>query len=79
MQTMMTTKGQVTIPKRVRDELGLKPGRPVDFEINSAGEVVIRKPGGKKQIRDRFDAAVGAATVKWQSTADVMALLRPED
>ena len=79
MQTMMTTKGQVTIPKRVRDELGLKPGRPVDFDINAAGEVVIRKPGAKKRIRDRFDAAVGAATVKWQSTADVMALLRPED
>ncbi len=79
MQTMMTTKGQVTIPKRVRDELGLKPGRPVDFDINDAGEVVIRKPGAKKRIRDRFDAAVGSATVKWQSSADVMALLRPED
>jgi antitoxin PrlF len=79
MQTMMTTKGQVTIPKRIRERLGLKPGAPVEFEANAVGDVVIRKPGAKKHIRDRFDAAVGAATVKWHSTAEVMALLRPED
>jgi len=80
MQTMMTTKGQVTIPKRIRERLGLKPGAPVEFEASATGEVVIRKPGSKKRmVRDRFDAAVGAATVKWQSTAEVMALLRPDD
>lgn len=79
MQTMMTTKGQVTIPKQVRERLGLKPGAPVEFEANSLGDVVIRKPGKKKGVRDRFDAAVGSATVKWQSTADVMSLLRSDD
>jgi AbrB family looped-hinge helix DNA binding protein len=79
MQTMMTTKGQVTIPKRVRDELGLKPGRPVEFEVNDAGEVVIRRSKAKQRRPDRFDKAVGAATVKWKSTAEIMSILRPDD
>ncbi|MDR2012310.1 MAG: AbrB/MazE/SpoVT family DNA-binding domain-containing protein [Rhodanobacter sp.] len=80
MQTMMTSKGQVTIPKRVRDELGLMPGNAVEFEANAAGEVVIRKPAiGKRVARDRFDQALGSATVKWGSTEKLMALLRPDD
>jgi antitoxin PrlF len=79
MQTMMTTKGQVTIPKRVRDELGLKPGRAVEFDVNAAGEVVIRKSKAKRGRPDRFDKAVGAATIKWKSTAEAMAVLRPDD
>ena len=33
MATTITTKGQVTIPKRVRDALGLKPGDDVDFVV----------------------------------------------
>lgn len=39
----LTIKGQVTIPKDVRDALGLKPGEPVEFDWNAAGEAVIRK------------------------------------
>ena len=43
-QTNLTVKGQVTIPKDVRDALGLKPGEPVEFDWNDAGEAVIRRP-----------------------------------
>lgn len=45
-QSNLTVKGQVTIPKDVRDALGLKPGEPVEFDWNAAGEAVIRKPAG---------------------------------
>lgn len=38
----MTSKGQVTIPKEVRDELGLEPGMKVDFVRVNAHEFRLR-------------------------------------
>lgn len=51
----LTSKGQVTIPKAIRDKFGLKTGDRVDFKIEN-GKVIltfhkgtilnaIRKPG----------------------------------
>ena len=42
--TNMTSKGQVLIPKDVREAIGLIPGQPVEVGINDRGEAVIR-PG----------------------------------
>ncbi|MES2683878.1 MAG: AbrB/MazE/SpoVT family DNA-binding domain-containing protein [Pseudomonadota bacterium] len=79
MATTMTSKGQVTIPKRMRDALCLSPGDGVDFNVNPAGQVVVHKVGAKAaRKRDRFDAARGKAQVKWR-TDDLMALLRGND
>jgi AbrB family looped-hinge helix DNA binding protein len=78
MSTTLTVKGQVTIPKQIRDTLGLKPGMPVDFAVNSQGEVVIhRAEDSAKRKPDRFEGARGKADVKWR-TQDLMALLRDE-
>ncbi|MDO5531809.1 AbrB/MazE/SpoVT family DNA-binding domain-containing protein [Sutterella sp.] len=42
----LTIKGQVTIPKEIRDYLGLAEGNSsVDFAISDDGTVVIRKAG----------------------------------
>lgn len=38
----VTSKGQVTIPKKVRDRLGVHPGEDVGFE-EKEGVVVITK------------------------------------
>jgi len=38
----VSEKGQVTIPKRLRDRLGLRPGTVLDFE-ESGGRLVARK------------------------------------
>ena len=49
------------------------------FDVNEAGEVVLRKADGTSQASapkaDRFEAARGKADIKWR-TEDLMALLR---
>ncbi len=37
MATAVTTKGQVTIPKRVRRALGITPGSRVEFDLDGGG------------------------------------------
>jgi antitoxin PrlF len=76
MATTVTSKGQVTIPKKVRDALKLSPGSAVEFTVNQDGEVIIRRSDGKPmQKRDRFDAMRGKAQIRWK-TDELMALLR---
>ena len=78
MPTPMTRKGQVTIPKQVRNALGMTPGSLEDFAFNIEGDVVIGKVGATPGVScDRFDTARGKADVKWR-TDDLMALLRGE-
>jgi AbrB family looped-hinge helix DNA binding protein len=78
MATTMTIKGQVTIPKKVRDALRLEPGDSVDFDVNREGQVVVLKAGARPAAkRDRFEAARGKAQVQWR-TDELMSLLRGE-
>jgi len=42
MKTTVSEKGQITIPKRLRDRLGLRPGTVLDFE-EAGGRLVGRK------------------------------------
>jgi AbrB family looped-hinge helix DNA binding protein len=78
MSTRVTRKGQVTIPKPVRDRLALKPGSAVDFELAPDGRVVLvkagRKPSGE---RSGFARIRGSATVE-MTTDEIMALTRGE-
>ena len=79
MATTMTVKGQVTIPKKVRDALRLTPGDGVEFDVNREGQVVVHKAKGRPASkRDRFESARGKAQVKWR-TDQLMALLRSAD
>jgi AbrB family looped-hinge helix DNA binding protein len=41
MESTITAKGQTTIPKAIRDHLGLKPGSRVKFFIHPNGRVVL--------------------------------------
>jgi AbrB family looped-hinge helix DNA binding protein len=38
----VTSKGQITLPKRVREALGIGPGSQVEFEV-TGGVAVMRK------------------------------------
>ena len=73
----ITVKGQVTVPKQIRDALGLTPGSHVEFGVDEQGRVILQRadaPRRRKQ-RDRFEAARGKADIAWR-TDELMALLR---
>jgi len=42
MQSTLTSKGQITLPKALRDELHLKAGDKIDFGRNEDGNYVLR-------------------------------------
>lgn len=54
MKTTVSEKGQITIPKRLRDRLGLRPGTILDFE-ETEGRLVGRRLGPV----DDLDTLVG--------------------
>jgi AbrB family looped-hinge helix DNA binding protein len=41
MESAITSKGQVTIPKAIREHLQLKPGDRVEFFVHPDGSVVL--------------------------------------
>ncbi len=71
----ITTKGQVTIPREVRDKMGLLPHSEVEFVVEG-NVVVLRKVentnGRGKTVVERMR---GRATVR-MSTDESMALTR---
>ncbi len=40
--TTLTSKGQTTIPKEIRDSLGMKPGDRMTFTLMPDGTVIMR-------------------------------------
>lgn len=75
MSTAMTRKGQVTIPKAIRDLLDLHPGNLVDFERDHDGRIILRKVGDEPKSRfARFRGHAG----KGMTTDELMALTRGE-
>ncbi|WP_082767128.1 AbrB/MazE/SpoVT family DNA-binding domain-containing protein [Bosea sp. PAMC 26642] len=76
MATTVTSKGQVTIPKTVRDLLGIQPGNAVDFRMEADGQVVLTKVTGAAAV-DPIDKWRGSAA-PGPSTDDIMAMSRGE-
>ncbi len=76
MATTVTTKGQVTIPKPIRDRLGIEPGNSVDFELAPDGRIFIVKVNGERRV-SRFESLRGCAGAGL-STDEIMALTRGE-
>ena len=76
MTATVTSKGQVTIPKQVRELLGIGPGSVIDFERGDDGRVVLVKVG-RKTRPSRFARLRGHAG-KGLSTDQIMAMTRGE-
>ena len=77
MATRVTRKGQVTIPKRVRDYLGLEPGSMVEFDVAQDGRIVLVNQDATPKP-SRFEKVRGTATTTL-TTDEIMALMRGDD
>jgi AbrB family looped-hinge helix DNA binding protein len=53
MTQRVGAKGQVVIPKELREQAGMGPGADVDFEAVSDG-IVIRRADRSSSLRGRF-------------------------
>jgi antitoxin PrlF len=74
----ITAKGGVTLPKSVRDAVGLKPGDVVDVQATSSGGVYIEKPGAAKRYRERVRALVERRPIRDIATEEFMEFSRGE-
>lgn len=50
MRVIVSGKGQVTIPKPLRDRFGLRPGHVLDLDEEEEGRLVARKMGKRDAV-----------------------------
>lgn len=81
----MTSKGQVLIPKDLRDRHGLKPGEPVRVGENDRGETVVLPAHTQREetreqriarIRGALESARGTIDLGGMTTDEYMRELR---
>ncbi len=77
MTVKVTSKGQITLPKTIRNKLEIEPGDVVEFELAPGSRVVLFKADPAARP-NQLDAIVGSAG-EGPSTDELMALLRGDD
>ena len=84
----LTSKGQVTIPKRIRDALGIEPGSRVEFGMEDPGRAFVRPADegpakGKKEKKSDFHKRLEKARAHFDigglTTDEYMRLMRGDD
>lgn len=71
----VTSKGQVTIPQEVREELGICPGAEVEFVVENGTARIIPQKAPSAHARRIVDRLRGTGTVR-MTTDEIMALTR---
>jgi len=78
MTTTVTVKGQVTLPKKVRDAAGIKPGDRVEVRATGSGAVIIEKPGASGEYKARLNALAKRRLIRGVTTDEYMRMVRPD-
>jgi AbrB family looped-hinge helix DNA binding protein len=71
----ITSKGQVTIPQRIRQRLGLHPNTEVQFEIEGNAARIKKVPGSAGRGEGLVGHLKRRGTVR-MSTDEILALTR---
>ena len=80
ISSKITKRGQTTIPRRIRESLGVKPGESLVYEVDGERVVLHAHPGvlgsfgvlkrkGKRQAVD-FEQARSEARKEWAAHAE---------
>jgi len=72
MSYTISNKGQVTLPVKVRMQIGVKPGDEIEYVIEK-GQVILRPVRGKENPFARW---VGAASGSFKNRAEIHAWIR---
>jgi AbrB family looped-hinge helix DNA binding protein len=62
MKGIISSKGQITVPKRVRDRYAMGPGTEVEFELREDGALLRKRRGQSHPIWD----AIGSLKNSWR-------------
>lgn len=73
----VTTKGQVTIPKEIRDALGIEPGDEISFTETESGYKLRKEAPTTADGEDPFETYRGSAESE-ATMAERMSRLRGE-
>ena len=78
MKAIISPRGQVTLPKSVREAVGLKPGDEVEVRATASGGVYIEKPGRRDAYKARLYALAARRPIRDMTTDELMELSRGE-
>ena len=62
MKGTISSKGQITVPKNVRDRYAMGPGTEVEFELREDGALLRKRRGQRHPIWD----AIGSLKNSWR-------------
>jgi AbrB family looped-hinge helix DNA binding protein len=71
----VTAKGHVTIPREIRNQMGILPGNEIEFIPARDGRVYLRMITGKGRGKELVARLFGKGDVK-MSTDEILALTR---
>lgn len=72
----ITSKGQVTIPRAIRDRFGLLPETEVEFVVDDGVVTLVKAESTRPDRADRALAALRGSAGPGMTTDEIMALTR---